>query len=241
MLKKSKSIFVFFLISFIFMGNDLFTNQKLIFSELVNKENLAGSIVLEDINTENYLTTSEGISSHYGHKFHNRKTASGERFDMYGYTAAHRKLPFGTIVKVVNLKNNKAVLVRINDRGPFTRGRIIDISYRAAKFIGGIGIPKVTLHYFNEEKTIESLDSSYYLGYSIDNPFLIIKKTDVSVVDSASDFEEAMNIYYSIQNEANLDCYLFVEAGKTQRNPIYVIGSINPQAIVKYDFLKLKI
>ena len=71
--------------------------------------------------------------SWYGEKYHGRQTASGEPYDMYAYTAAHKTLPFNTMVKVTNLKNNRTVIVRINDRGPFVRGRIIDLSYMAAK------------------------------------------------------------------------------------------------------------
>ena len=79
-----------------------------------------------------------GIASWYGKKFHGRKTASGEIFNMYKRTAAHRTLPFGTYVLVRNLKNNKTTIVKINDRGPFVKNRIIDLSYRAAKDIGMI-------------------------------------------------------------------------------------------------------
>lgn len=80
-----------------------------------------------------------GIASWYGKKFHGRKTANGEIYNMYKRTAAHRTLPFGTYVMVRNLKNNKKTVVRINDRGPFIKNRIIDLSYRAAKDIGLIG------------------------------------------------------------------------------------------------------
>lgn len=74
----------------------------------------------------------KGVASYYANKFHGKKTASGERFDMYAMTAAHRFLPFNTIVKVTNPKNGKWVTVRINDRGPFTRHRILDVSKAAA-------------------------------------------------------------------------------------------------------------
>jgi len=79
-----------------------------------------------------------GKASYYGGEFHGRKTASGEIFDQYKLTAAHRTLPFGTLCRVTNLKNQKNVVVRINDRGPFVRGRIIDLSYRAADLLGGV-------------------------------------------------------------------------------------------------------
>lgn len=77
-----------------------------------------------------------GESSYYGPKFHGRKTANGETFDMYKLTAAHRTMPFGTIIQVTNLANRKSVKVRVNDRGPFAKNRILDLSYGAAKRIG---------------------------------------------------------------------------------------------------------
>ncbi len=88
-----------------------------------------------------------GIASWYGKKFHGKRTASGEIFNMYKLTAAHRILPFGTLVRVKNLENGKEVVVRINDRGPLKRGRIIDLSYGAAKKLGMIntGLAKVRI------------------------------------------------------------------------------------------------
>lgn len=74
-----------------------------------------------------------GTASYYGKKFHGRKTASGEIFNMYSLTAAHKRLPFGTIIRVTNKNNGKSVQVRINDRGPFMKGRIVDLSYQAAR------------------------------------------------------------------------------------------------------------
>jgi rare lipoprotein A len=76
-----------------------------------------------------------GKASWYGKRFHGKPTASGERYDMYDLTAAHRRLPLGTLVRVTNLKNGDAVVVRINDRGPVYRSRIIDLSYEAAKIL----------------------------------------------------------------------------------------------------------
>jgi rare lipoprotein A len=73
-----------------------------------------------------------GTASYYAHKFHGRKTANGEIYDENKMTAAHRTLPFGTRVRVTNLDNDKSVELRVNDRGPFVEGRIIDVSYRAA-------------------------------------------------------------------------------------------------------------
>lgn len=80
-----------------------------------------------------------GYASWYGGKFHGRHTASGEVFDTHRLTAAHRTLPFGTLVEVRNLDNGRTVRVRINDRGPFVRGRVIDLSYAAARQLEMIG------------------------------------------------------------------------------------------------------
>lgn len=76
-----------------------------------------------------------GVASWYGKQFHGKTTASGEDFDMFELTAAHRRLPLGTLVKVTNLRNGKWVVVRVNDRGPYVMGRIMDLSYSAARML----------------------------------------------------------------------------------------------------------
>ncbi len=88
-----------------------------------------------------------GMSSYYGKKFHGRKTSNGDTFDMYKLTAAHRFLPFNTIIEVTNLANSRSVRVRVNDRGPFVGNRILDLSYAAARKIGltGAGVGKVQI------------------------------------------------------------------------------------------------
>jgi len=80
-------------------------------------------------------STSTGMASWYGPGFHGRRTASGERFNQNAMTAAHRTLPFGTMVRVTNTRNGRSVIVRITDRGPFIRGRIVDLSVGAAQVI----------------------------------------------------------------------------------------------------------
>jgi len=97
------------------------------------------SVRTSDKTRGKYVYTKQifrGESSWYGRPFHGRRTASGERYDMYGMTAAHKTLPFGTLVQVTNLQNDKKVIVRVNDRGPFIRGRILDLSYAAAQKLG---------------------------------------------------------------------------------------------------------
>lgn len=96
------------------------------------------------------LTTREreaqvGYASYYARAHDGRRTASGERYDMDAMTAAHRTLPFGTSVRVTNLQNGREAVLRVNDRGPFRKGRVIDVSYAAARKLGLVrsGVAKV--------------------------------------------------------------------------------------------------
>jgi rare lipoprotein A len=90
---------------------------------------------------------SVGLASWYGPHFHGKRTASGERFDKHALTGAHRTFPFGTCVEVANLENGRRVQVRINDRGPHARARIIDVSEAAARELGMIqrGVARVSV------------------------------------------------------------------------------------------------
>jgi rare lipoprotein A len=116
----------------------------------------------------------KGIASWYGKKFHGRKTSNGEIYNMYAMTGAHKTLPLGTYVRVHNLRNGQEVVVRINDRGPFVDGRIVDLSYSAAKKIGlvGPGTAPVTLVALGvPQETISSgkpqrvfVPGNYYVG-----------------------------------------------------------------------------
>jgi rare lipoprotein A len=99
-----------------------------------------------------------GLASWYGHPYHGRATSSGEIYDMEKLTAAHRTLPFGTMVRVKNLDNGKSVDVRINDRGPFVKGRIIDLSRAAARKIAmlGPGTARVRIQVVGQAETAEA-------------------------------------------------------------------------------------
>jgi len=97
--------------------------------------------------------TQLGVASWYGHPFDGRLTANGEIYDMEKLTAAHRTFPFGTVVRIENLSNNKTVEVRINDRGPFVQGRIIDLSHAAAQDISMQGIANVRLSVLSKPPT----------------------------------------------------------------------------------------
>ena len=105
--------------------------------------------------TQNVIAREEGIASWYGRKFHGRKTANGERYNMYGISAAHRTLPLGTIVRVTHVRNGRKLTVRINDRGPFVDDRIIDLSYGAAKRLGMVkeGVAPVIVDVYGGAET----------------------------------------------------------------------------------------
>lgn len=94
-------------------------------------------------------TTRKGLASYYADSYEGKTTANGEIYRQGKITAAHKTLPFGTKVEVTNLSNNKSVVVRINDRGPFIRGRIIDLTKAAAREIDmvGAGVAKVKIRY----------------------------------------------------------------------------------------------
>ncbi len=90
-------------------------------------------------------TYSNSIASWYGAEFHGKRTASGERFNMYALTAAHKTLPLSSYVEVKNLQNNRTVVVKINDRGPFHSRRVMDLSYAAAKELGMGGTAEIQI------------------------------------------------------------------------------------------------
>lgn len=105
----------------------------------------------------------DGIASWYGPNFHTKKTSNGEIYDMYDMTAAHKTLPMNTMVKVRNLENGRSIIVRINDRGPFVDGRIIDLSNKAANDIGMIanGTAKVKLTVLGYNGELENANAPY--------------------------------------------------------------------------------
>ncbi len=101
------------------------------------------------------LLKDNALASYYGAQYHGRPTSSGEIFDMYGMTAAHRSLPFGTMLEITNLENGNSVVVRVNDRGPFVEGREIDVSLGAAEKLGMItsGVARVSISILDETET----------------------------------------------------------------------------------------
>jgi len=102
---------------------------------------------------EAYPESGYAVASWYGRDFHGKPTSSGEIFDMNALTCAHREYPFGTLLKVTNVSNNKSVDCLVNDRGPFVAGRDLDLSYAAAREIGliGTGTSKVRIQYIGRD------------------------------------------------------------------------------------------
>tara|TARA_R110001592_G_scaffold116201_14_gene317371 strand:+ start:374 stop:1165 length:792 start_codon:yes stop_codon:yes gene_type:complete len=155
--------------------------------------------------------TEQGGASWYGNKFHGHLTSNGERYNMFAMSAAHKNLPLPSYVQVTNLKNNKQIIVRVNDRGPFHKGRIIDLSYAAAKKLdiikAGTGQVEIKLLHFPEDKNLSLLDKeqskSLYGTFSIQ--YLVTSSAEKATLLSnklskqhqvASFFEQKNNLYY---------------------------------------------
>lgn len=135
----------------------------------------AASKAVEDQNRDVWLKRARqsevmtGKASWYGKDFHDKKTASGVKYDMHTFTAAHRTLPLGTVVKVTDQVNGKSVMVTINDRGPFVKGRIIDLSYAAAKKLDleERGVSRVALEVVSDPNGKPlSGERAYFVDYS---------------------------------------------------------------------------
>jgi rare lipoprotein A len=131
-------------------------NNQNIFTTIAEAAKKIGSIFNQPADTRtdgNPFMVTRGTASYYADQFQGRRTANGETFNMHELTAAHRSLPFGTWVKVTNMNNGKDVIVRINDRGPYVKGRIIDLSIGAAKELGIVhsGIVQVKLEAYQPE------------------------------------------------------------------------------------------
>ena len=135
----------------------------------------------------------DGFASWYGEPFHGRRTASGERYDMHAYTAAHRSLPFGTILRVENTKNGRVILVEVTDRGPFIKKRVVDLSYRAARHIG-VSVTSVEL----EALTAETVASFYatqpdrVLAFTPEFEPVALDATELDTLASASSLTSVM-------------------------------------------------
>jgi len=158
-------------------------------------------------------------------------TANGEIYNMYDYTAAHKTLPFGSVVRVTNTKTKRTVLLKINDRGPYVGNRIIDLSVIAAKEIGSLGLSTVkveTIHKSELKKA--NFDKKQLIGYSLDKDFLIVPEEQVVVLESTTSFGHAFRLYkdyLEINPEENI--YIFGETSIKGHSKLdtYYVGKID--------------
>lgn len=193
-------------LNYLFASDDTGNETVIHGFQTSDEENLSDILQENSILQENLLEV-EGVASHYGKKFHKRKTASGERFDMNEYSAAHKKLPFGTILKVTNLSNDKSVLVRINDRGPFSGKRVIDLSRQSASDLDGMGLPKVKIEGFvrGNFDVPEKVEDDFYFAYSLTYQPMIIPADYLSIRHTFYDFNSAMQYYKELTESGLLD------------------------------------
>jgi rare lipoprotein A (peptidoglycan hydrolase) len=155
--------------------------------------------------SDDMLFEQTGGASWYGHRFHKKKTANGERYSKYKLTAAHRKLPFGSIVKVTNKTTGKSTFVRINDRGPFSRKRIIDLSYYAASTLGALGNPKVKIETLLPSKSFDSKEDGldYLFAYSFDDKPSCAQASKFMLIKEFDNFDLAVEELHRLHNNSN--------------------------------------
>ena len=168
------------------------------------------------------LLPETGKASFYHDKFVGRKTASGERFSQKKYTCAHRSLPFGTQLKVTNLKNGKTVVVTVNDRGPFTKGRLLDMSKKAAQELGFVndGVANIVVERVSDpfELPYTILNDSVRAHYCIDTEKPVsIKLADVEtqerlkeIVSCAGKELDREILVQTVQGESSTSYIVFV-------------------------------
>ncbi len=181
------------------------------------------------------------LASWYGEYFHGRKTANGEIYDMYGYTAAHKTYPLGTVLLVTNPKNKKSLKVRINDRGPFWNQRELDLSMGAATYletkregvatveIEVLSVPSIALS-FNPPTVTQPLHPKYNVGYSAMSYSIIEKKTKNVTIEIGTfrKRKEAENYLKKLQK-------YFSKAYVSQKNYTYRVKFI---LMANEDFVK---
>jgi len=163
----------------------------------------------------------KGIASWYGKKFHGRRTSNGEKYNMYAMSAAHKTLPLPSYVRVRNLDNNRSVIVRVNDRGPFLHNRLIDLSYAAAYRLDIIrtGTGRVEVTAITSGQTYPDQVKTENTGNTGGRIYL--------QVGSFSSQENANNLSSSLQ--AKLDQAVFVQEGRVENGTVYRVR-IGPMA-----------
>jgi rare lipoprotein A len=153
----------------------------------------------------------DGLASWYGPGFHSRRTASGTRFDQNEMTAAHKSLPFGTLVRVTNANTGASVIVEITDRGPFLRHRVIDLSMAAAKHIG-VSVTPVELDVITPADMAATLGAEYVMLIGTDGTLRRLPRSDVTIMRTYKSYAEA----YRAARNADDVAVIASEEGKPQ-------------------------
>lgn len=173
--------------------------------------------------------TEYGVASYYGTQFHGKSTASGEKYNQFALTAAHKTFPLGTVLKVTNAQNNKSVYVKVNDRGPYIKGRVIDLSTKAAELLGyrNKGTAYVKIEVVNKESAPSDL-----LNASLD----IAKQNGIkdydSVSTSASDTDMKSQEDITVSNDTKTKATTSVEKDETpEPQPAFEIKEANLNGI----------
>jgi len=170
----------------------VFSNKVSISAHDISAQNDIVPATIEPLFTEaEHDFVQEGEASWYGEEFHNRPTASGETFDMNGFTAAHKTLPFGSLVVVTNKVTGKSVLVKINDRGPFVRKRIIDLSKKAAVSLGG-SLFKIQIEAYTPGSFSTSQDDGNVLVFTDKSEAVTVKNSATRDIETHANFGVAM-------------------------------------------------
>lgn len=173
--------------------------------------------------------TEFGEASYYGTYFHGRPTASGEKYNQFALTAAHKTLPLGTVVKVTNAQNNKSVYVKVNDRGPYVKGRIIDLSTKAAELLGyrNKGTAYVKVEVVNKEsQPSDLLEASLDIASANG-----IKDYDSTNTENASTVDDWKNIPISKNNNSENADAINDNSSNNSSQPITDIKEANSNGI----------
>jgi len=180
----------------------------------------------------------QGIASWYGRKFHGRRTSSGEEYDMYAMTAAHKTLPIPVYVEVTNHDNGRVAIVRVNDRGPFHDGRIIDLSYAAATRLGvaQTGTANVSIRVVSTEQEVNSQRSAAIVESAVSDS----DKLYVQVAAFSAE-ENALQHLGLLQGEGFRDVRLHIESRKGKTLYRVRIGPLASEHVAKQVLSQLKL
>lgn len=178
-----------------------------------------------------------GEASYYADDFHGRRTANGQRFDMNGFTAAHKTLPFGTLLRVTNPHNNTSILVMVNDRGPYARDRVLDLSRAAARSIditlGHVTVQGFKPNEFTHDSTVIGFTAPDYTAYKMASNAL-------DVVEECPTFSEAMRRHRLLAaKQSGEPLYLVIRSGAKHGAKEYLVASVRKNDVEQFDATQL--